>query len=131
MKRKYEFDDFQLDGTGDGKIDMESGISIPIRNIADLPSDIAEIVNNSVSKTMDKFEISHGKVNNLSALRLVAWLQLDENNPYKHYIGLILFDDVGLVNDARTDIYIQPESESYSSFAGYCMKSIAQHLFAT
>ena len=131
MKRKYIFEDFQLDSTGDRKeVNMECGITIPIRSIADLPTDIAKIVNDSVSKTMRKFEKKYGRVSNLSTLRLVAWLQVDENDPNKHYIGLILYDNVGLVNEARTDIYIQPENDCYLSFAKYCANKLNQHLFA-
>lgn len=34
MKRKYIFDDFQLDDTGDREeVNMECGITIPIRSI--------------------------------------------------------------------------------------------------
>lgn len=131
MKRRYIFEDIQLDSTGDREeVNMECGITIPIRNLHDLPMDIAQIVNNSVSKTMRKFEKKYGEVSNLSTLRLVAWLQVNENNPNKHYIGLILFDNVGLVNDARTDIYIQPKSDCYLSFARYCANKLNQHLFA-
>ena len=131
MKRKYIFDDFQLDDIGDREeVNMECGITIPIRSIADLSTDIAKIVNGSVSQTMRKFEKKYGKVSDLSTLRLVVWLQVDENNPNKHYIGLILFDNVGLVNDARTDIYIQPKSDCYLSFAKYCANKLNQHLFA-
>lgn len=44
MKRKYIFDDFQLDDIGDREeVNMECGITIPIRSIADLPTDIAKI----------------------------------------------------------------------------------------
>lgn len=59
MRRKYIFEDFQLDEIGDREeVNMECGITIPIRNIADLPTDIAKIVNGSVSQTMRKFEKS-------------------------------------------------------------------------
>ena len=131
MKRQYKFDDFQLDRTGDrNEINLECGITIPIRSMADLPTDIAKIINHSVSKTMGNFEQKYGEISDLSILRLVAWLQIDENNPNKHYIGLILFDDVGLVNDARTEIHIQPEDDCYLSFARYCANKLNRHLFA-
>ena len=131
MKRKYIFEDFQLDSTGDRKeVNMECGITIPIRSIADLPTDIVKIVNDSVSKTMRKFKKKYGRVSNLSTLRLVAWLQVDENDPNKHYICTILYDNVGLVNDARTDIYIQLKDDCYLSFAKYCANKLNQHLFA-
>ena len=109
---------------------MECGITIPIRSIVGLPTDIAKIVNNSVAQIMEKFEKKYGRVSNLSTLRLVAWLQVNENNRNKHYIGLILFDNVGLVNDVRTEIYIQPENDCYLSFARYCANKLNQYLFA-
>ncbi len=127
MKRKYTFQDFQLDYTDDREVNMECGIAIPIRNISDLPTDIAQIVNDSVSYTMEKFEKKHGKVSNLSSLRLAGYLQVDENGSNKHYIGLILFDEL---NNERTDIYIQPKSDCYLSFAKYCANKLNQYLFA-
>ena len=106
MKSKYIFEDFQLDNIGDREeVNMESGITIPIRNIADLSMDIIQIVNNLVSKTMGKFEKKYGIVSDISSLRLAGYLQVDDNGSNKHYIGLIIFDDVGLAHDARTDIY--------------------------
>lgn len=83
---------------------MECGITIPIRNIADLPMDIIQIVNNLVYKTMGKFERKYGKIANPSSLWLNVWLQVDENGLNEHYIGVILFDNLG--NDERTNIYI-------------------------
>ena len=131
MKRKYIFDDFQLYDTGNKEeIDMECGITIPIRSIADLPTDVAKIVNDSVSQTMRKFEKKYGKVSDLSTLRLVAWLEVDENGSNKHYIGLILFDNVGFAHDARTNTYIQPENACYLDFARYCANKLTQYLFA-
>lgn len=57
MNRKYIFEDFQLDDTSDREeVNMECGITIPIRSITDLPKDIVKIVNGSVSQTMMKFE---------------------------------------------------------------------------
>ena len=50
MKRKYIFEDFQLDDIGDREeVNMECGITIPMRSIADLPTDIAKIVNGCFS----------------------------------------------------------------------------------
>lgn len=106
------------------------GITIPIRSIVDLPTNIAKIVNGSVSQTMRKFEKKYGSVSDISPLRLAGYLQVDDNGSNKHYIGLIIFDNVGLVNDARTDIYIQPKSDCYLSFAKYCANKLNQHLFA-
>lgn len=130
--KEYKFDDFVLDDSLCDKeeVNMECGITIPIRNITDLPSEIAAIINNAVSKTMKKFENKYGRVSDISTLRLVTWLQVDENNRNKHCIGLILFDNVGLVNDMRTDIHIQPESDCYLSFAKYCANKLNQYLFA-
>ncbi len=129
--KEYKFEDFQLDDTCDREeVNMECGITIPIRNIADLPSEIADIINNAISKTMKKFENKYGIVSDLSTLRLVTWLQVDENNRNKHYIGLIIFDNVGLAHDVRTDIYIKPDNACYLSFARYCANKLNQYLFA-
>lgn len=129
--KEYKFEDFQLDDTCDREeVNMECGITIPIRSIADLPSEIAAIINNAISKTMKKFESKYGIVSDLSTLRLVTWLQVDENNRNKHYIGLIIFDNVGLAHDVRTDIYIKPDNACYLSFARYCANKLNQYLFA-
>lgn len=131
MNRKYIFEDFQLDDIGDREeVNMECGITIPIRSIADLPTDIAKIVNGSVSQTMRKFEKKYGKVSDISTLRLTGYLQVDENGSNKHYIGLIIFDNVGLTHDARTDIYIKPNNACYLDFARYCANKLNQYLFA-
>ena len=131
MKSKYIFEDFQLDNIGDREeVNMESGITIPIRNIADLSMDIIQIVNNLVSKTMGKFEKKYGIVSDISSLRLAGYLQVDENGSNKHYIGLIIFDNVGLAHDARTDIYIKPDNACYLDFARYCANKLNQYLFA-
>lgn len=131
MKSKYIFEDFQLDNIGDREeVNMESGITIPIRNIADLSMDIIQIVNNLVSKTMGKFEKKYGIVSDISSLRLAGYLQVDENGSNKHYIGLIIFDSVGLAHDARTEIYIKPDNAYYLDFARYCENKLNQYLFA-
>lgn len=128
MQRQYIFEDFQLNNSSDGEeVNMECGITIPIRNIADLPLDIAEIINLSLSEIMKKFETKYGRISNLSTLQLEVWLQVDENG-LKHYIGLLLFDNAG--NDARTNIYIRSKDDCYLSFARYCASKLNQHLFA-
>lgn len=128
MQRQYIFEDFQPNNSDDEEeVNMECGIAIPIRNITDLPIDIATIVNNSVSMIMKKFEKKNGNVHNLSSLHLEAWLQVDENGSNKHYIGLLLYDNVG--NDARTNIYIRSKDDCYLSFAKYCASKLNRHLF--
>lgn len=128
VQRQYTFDDFQLDNIGNREeVNMECGITIPIRNIADLPMDIIQIVNNLVSKTMGKFERKYGKIANSSSLRLNVWLQVDENGLNEHYIGVILFDNLG--NDERTNIYIHSKDNYYLSFAKYCTSILNRYLF--
>lgn len=129
MQKQYVFEDFQLDSTEDiEEVNMDCGIAIPIRSIADLPIDIVEIINHSLSETMEKFEKTYGRINNLSTLRLEVWLQVDEIGLNRHYISLLLFDNVG--NDARTNICICPKDDYYLSFANYCASILNRYLFA-
>ena len=112
MKKNYIFRDFQLNNTEYRKeIFMEGDITIPITNIEELPTDITRIVNRSLSKTIQEFEHNYGNISDLSTLTLEAWLEVNEGKLHKHRISLILLDNVGLVNDARVDIDIQPKDE--------------------
>lgn len=129
VQRQYTFDDFQLDNIGNREeVNMECGIAIPIRSIADLPMDIIQIVNDLVSETMGKFERKYGEIASPSSLRLNAWLQVDENGLNEHYIGVILFDNIG--NDERTSIYIHSKDNYYLSFVKYCTSILNRYLFA-
>ncbi len=131
MKKTYIFKDFQLNNTEYRKeIFMEGDITIPITNIEELPTDIAAIVHSSLSKTIQEFEHNYGNISDLSTLTLEAWLEVNEGNLHKHHISLILLDNVGLVNDARVDIDIQPKDDCYLSFATYCVNKLSSYLFA-